>query len=67
MKRIVGVIAIVAGLLMLSGCGGSMSESEDSNVITDARWYSVVSVDVGSTTVPCVFYVKGGVSCDWNE
>lgn len=65
MKKIVGVIAIVAGLLMLSGCGGTMSDSPDT--ITKGEGFSVVSVDVGNRTIPCVFYSRGGVTCDWSR
>jgi len=64
-KRIVGIVAIIAGLLMLSGCGGSGEE-----VGFSSRYgTSFYSDTVDGRSIPCVYVAIGygaGLSCDWS-
>lgn len=61
-KKIVGIVAIIAGLLMLSGCGG-----EGTGVSLIGGTYTVTDVQVNGRTIPCVMTQNGGVSCDWTR
>lgn len=65
MKKIVGLVAIVAGLLMLSGCGSYANGETGVSMIGGT--YTVNRVTVDGRTIPCVMTDKGGVSCDWTK
>lgn len=70
MKRIVGAIAIIAGLLMLSGCGGV---NENGTAVKEANvpFVSTFYVDtVDGQKVVCIWAglgYGGGLSCDWSK
>jgi len=66
MKRFVGLVAILAGLLMLSGCS-----SEDGTGGFAGRGQVSFYIDtVDGRSIPCVFVKQGygaGLSCDWSK
>ena len=66
MKKIVGAIAIIAGLLMLSACSPNGGLDEGSTNSGRGDLYDVVNISIDGKIVPCVFTNRGGVSCKWN-
>lgn len=65
MKKIVGVVAIVAGLLMLSGFSEAGSGSTGVSLVGGA--YTVNHIQVDGRDIACVMTSNGGVSCDWSK
>jgi uncharacterized lipoprotein NlpE involved in copper resistance len=64
-KKIIGIFAIIAGLLMLSGCS-----NEDGTGGFAGRYENTFYVDtVDGRSIPCVYVKQGygaGLSCDWS-